>query len=89
MLVTGLAKKCMQVCILQSQESSSYEVIESLFSAPQVDLDEPDAEASSSIRDLPVLDCILEAGQMLFIPPGWWHYVKSLSVSFSVSFWWK
>ncbi|KHJ34517.1 putative domain-containing protein 5 [Erysiphe necator] len=32
-------------------------------------------------------DCILEAGECLFIPIGWWHYVRSLSVSFSVSFW--
>ena len=34
-------------------------------------------------------DCVLEPGQMLFIPPGWWHYVKSTTVSFSVSFWWR
>jgi lysine-specific demethylase 8 len=32
---------------------------------------------------------VLEAGQMLFIPPGWWHYVRSTTVSFSVSFWWR
>ncbi len=34
-------------------------------------------------------DCVLEAGQMLFIPAGWWHYVKSTTVSFSVSYWWR
>lgn len=33
------------------------------------------------------VDCILEAGECLYIPMGWWHYVRSLSVSFSVSFW--
>ena len=33
------------------------------------------------------VDCILEEGQCLYIPVGWWHYVRSLSVSFSVSFW--
>ncbi|POS83954.1 hypothetical protein EPUL_002981 [Erysiphe pulchra] len=33
------------------------------------------------------IDCILEAGECLYIPIGWWHYVRSLSVSFSVSFW--
>ncbi|KAF8421482.1 hypothetical protein EV426DRAFT_633778 [Tirmania nivea] len=32
---------------------------------------------------------ILEPGDGLFIPVGWWHYVRSLDVSFSVSFWWK
>ena len=33
-------------------------------------------------------DCILEPGDTLYIPRGWWHYVRGLSVSFSVSFWW-
>jgi lysine-specific demethylase 8 len=35
------------------------------------------------------VDCILEEGECLYIPVGWWHYVRSLSVSFSVSFWWN
>jgi lysine-specific demethylase 8 len=37
----------------------------------------------------PFLDCILESGEMLYIPAGWWHYVKSLSTSASVNFWWR
>jgi len=40
-------------------------------------------------KDAKYVDCILEAGECLYIPVGWWHYVKSLSVSFSVSFWWN
>ncbi|PNP85509.1 hypothetical protein FNYG_00565 [Fusarium nygamai] len=32
---------------------------------------------------------ILKPGDTLVIPIGWWHYVRSLSVSFSVSFWWN
>jgi len=35
------------------------------------------------------VDCVLEAGETLYIPIGWWHYVRSLNVSFSVSFWWN
>ena len=32
---------------------------------------------------------ILGPGECLYIPLGWWHYVESLSTSFSVSFWWN
>lgn len=35
------------------------------------------------------VETILEEGQCLYIPVGWWHYVRSLTVSFSVSFWWN
>ena len=34
-------------------------------------------------------ETLLEEGQCLYIPVGWWHYVRSLTVSFSVSFWWN
>lgn len=34
-------------------------------------------------------ECVLGEGDTLLIPMGWWHYVRSLSVSFSVSFWWN
>jgi [histone H3]-dimethyl/trimethyl-L-lysine36 demethylase len=33
-------------------------------------------------------EAIVREGEMLYIPPRWWHFVKSLSTSFSVSFWW-
>ena len=35
------------------------------------------------------VETILKEGECLYIPVGWWHYVRSLSTSFSVSFWWK
>lgn len=34
-------------------------------------------------------EAVLAPGQCLYIPVGWWHYVESLSTSFSVSFWWN
>lgn len=40
-------------------------------------------------HDAEYMETILEEGQCLYIPVGWWHYVRSLSVSFSVSFWWN
>lgn len=56
----------------------------------QVDLDHGDEGgrfprfAGAAFRE-----ALLRPGQMLYIPPRWWHYVKSRSVSFSVSFWWR
>lgn len=40
------------------------------------------------ISDVPYVECLLKAGQALYIPHGWWHYVRSCSVGISVSFWW-
>ena len=40
-------------------------------------------------KQLEYLDCVLGEGEVLYIPIGWWHYVRGLSVSFSVSFWWN
>ncbi len=48
-----------------------------------------DEAAVDQFKSLPFVDCILEPGDTLYIPIGWWHYVRGLSVSFSVSFWWN
>ncbi|KAL8851930.1 MAG: hypothetical protein Q9221_003141 [Calogaya cf. arnoldii] len=40
-------------------------------------------------RQAEYVETILTEGECLYIPVGWWHYVRSLSVSFSVSFWWN
>lgn len=39
-------------------------------------------------KDAKYIEGILGPGEALFIPRGWWHYIESLSVSCSVSFWW-
>ncbi|KIV78727.1 hypothetical protein PV11_06344 [Exophiala sideris] len=52
--------------------------------SPQEDWD----EVYPGISTVPYVECILEAGQALYIPIGWWHYVRSCSVGISVSFWW-
>ncbi|KAK9128580.1 hypothetical protein Syun_017377 [Stephania yunnanensis] len=67
-----------------------YPFTESMLSnSSQVDLDNIYDKEFPKARDLDFMDCILEQGQMLYIPPKWWHYVKSLTTSFSVSFWWN
>jgi hypothetical protein len=33
------------------------------------------------------IEAILAPGECLYLPVGWWHYIRSLTPSFSVSFW--
>ncbi|BAT90800.1 hypothetical protein VIGAN_06208600 [Vigna angularis var. angularis] len=58
-------------------------------SSQVVDLDDVDERKFPKVQELEFVDCILEEGEMLYIPPKWWHYVRSLTTSFSVSFWWS
>ena len=52
--------------------------------------DRPDfAERFPGFKDLTYQDTLLGPGEMLYIPPRTWHYVRSLSISISVSFWWE
>nr|GME04043.1 lysine-specific demethylase JMJ30 [Ipomoea batatas] len=60
-----------------------------LCNSSQVDLDNIDESEFPKISELEFQDCVLEEGEMLYIPPKWWHYVRSLTTSFSVSFWWS
>jgi hypothetical protein len=55
----------------------------------QVDLDNINVNEFPRTGDVEFMDGILEEGDLLYIPPKWWHYVRSLSTSFSVSFWWR
>ncbi|KAI9737391.1 MAG: hypothetical protein M1834_009545 [Cirrosporium novae-zelandiae] len=56
-----------------------------------MELDPTDGEDSEFplAKDAEYFETILNAGECLYIPVGWWHYVRSLSASFSVSFWWN
>ncbi|KAI8978383.1 hypothetical protein BDB01DRAFT_799641 [Pilobolus umbonatus] len=53
----------------------------------QVDIDNYDTIEYPLFDKAEYVECILEEGEMLYIPPKWWHYVKSLETSFSVSLW--
>lgn len=64
-----------------------------LGNTSQIDPENLDVDAFPLIKNVKFYECTLHAGEMLYIPKssngGWWHYVRSLSKSFSVSFWWK
>jgi hypothetical protein len=52
-----------------------------------IDIDNPDYEKYPLFRDLECWQTILQPGELLYIPRLCWHYVRSLEMSFSVSFW--
>lgn len=56
--------------------------------AMELSPDEDWNEVYPGIHEVPYLECLLEPGDALYIPIGWWHYVRSCSVGISVSFWW-
>jgi len=60
-----------------------------LFNTSQVDLQHPDLDQFPRFSECTGWHTLLRPGEMLYIPPRTWHFVKGLSTSFSVSFWWK
>ncbi|AFY79880.1 cupin-like domain-containing protein [Oscillatoria acuminata] len=51
-----------------------------------IDLDHLDYERYPQLKEVDIIEVVLEAGEVLFLPVGWWHQVKSLDVSISISF---
>lgn len=55
----------------------------------EVDAANPDLSKHPRFEGvLPLMECELRKGEVLYIPPLFWHHIESLEVSFSVSFWW-
>jgi len=59
-----------------------------LSTTSQVDVEDPDMTAFPLFEGVTFSDCVLHEGDMLYIPPMYWHFIRSLATSFSVSFWW-
>ena len=51
----------------------------------KVDCENPDYDSHPMFADVTKIELILEPGEVLFLPVGWWHHVRSLVVSISLS----
>jgi ribosomal protein L16 Arg81 hydroxylase len=51
-----------------------------------IDVEKPDYERYPLYRNVRPLNVIVEPGEVLFIPAGWWHQVRALETSISMSF---
>ena len=52
------------------------------------DPDKPDYEKFPAMKYMDRYECLLEPGDILFLPPSYWHHVKNLSGSIGVAFRW-
>jgi ribosomal protein L16 Arg81 hydroxylase len=93
--VTPLHQDAMNVLLTQVVGSKLITLIPS-FELPliynhvgvysEVDLESPDYSRYPLFQETSRIQVVLEPGQALFIPVGWWHHVRSLEASISVSF---
>jgi hypothetical protein len=56
-------------------------------SKSRVDPENPDLKRFPRFAKCEVMQCQLEAGDLLFIPRGWWHFVAADDISVSVNCW--
>ncbi len=72
-----------RVRMLPPTETFLHRGARSMYAA--ADPEKPDLKRFPEWRDARVLDVVVEAGEALFIPAGWWHHVRSLDVAISLS----
>ncbi len=53
-----------------------------------VDPERPDYRRFPRFRGARVTTFDLEPGELLFLPGGYWHHVRSLDASYSINWWW-
>jgi hypothetical protein len=64
-------------------ETALLDGVRAMYAA--VDPEHPERAERPSHRGVLFSEVILEAGEALFIPAGWWHHVRALTVSISVA----
>ncbi len=74
-------------CILFAPDQTRYlyKVPFSLISREDMDLDHPDFDKWPALEKAQGLICNLKHGEMLYMPEGYWHYMKYLTPGFSMS----
>lgn len=50
-----------------------------------VDAKAVDLQRFPAMADVTIHDCLLEPGEILFLPVGWWHHVEALDISVTLA----
>ncbi len=53
-----------------------------------VNVEAPDLDRFPNYREATPMEFTLDAGEVLFLPRGWGHHVRSMTFSISLNFWW-
>lgn len=76
-------KRC--VIFPQSETKFMYKVPHALIAREDIDFDNPDYEKWPALKNAKGFVCDLSHGEMLYMPEGYWHYMKYLTPGFSMS----
>lgn len=76
-------KRC--VLFAPDQTPFLYKVPHALISREDIDFDNPDFEKFPALKKAQGWVCELNHGDMLYMPEGYWHYMKYLTPGFSMS----
>ena len=74
-------------CILfdQKQNDYLYKIPHSLITREDIDFSNPDFEKWPALKNANGWECKLNHGEVLYMPEGYWHYMKYLTPGFSMS----
>ena len=74
-------------CILFDQKQSKYlyKVPHSLITREDIDFTKPDFEKWPALKNAKGWVCNLNHGEVLYMPEGYWHYMKYITPGFSMS----
>lgn len=62
-----------------------YHVPYSFSALHSVDFENPDFEKYPALKHLKGVETVLNNGDVLYIPPGWWHYIIYEEIGYSVA----
>lgn len=69
----------------QKQNDFLYKIPHSLITREDIDFSDPDYEKWPGLRHVEGVVARLEHGDVLYMPEGWWHYMRYLTPGFSMS----
>ncbi|AZA59266.1 cupin-like domain-containing protein [Chryseobacterium shandongense] len=62
-----------------------YKIPYATYALEDYDIENPDFTKFPALDGVEGIECFLEHGDTLFMPTGWWHWMKYLDGSFSIS----